>query len=320
MNRSIGGYFEWEFPAKSGSPLHPEAVRLNSARYALEYILRGFSGLKRIWVPYFTCEVVLEPLRRLGVGWEFYHINDSLEIDSPIELRDDECIVYTNYYGIKDAYVPQLVEMYGNKLVVDNAQALYCAPIAKHQFYSPRKFVGMPDGGLAITDVACDLEKLPKGLSFERCSHLLKRIDLGASGAYGDFQKNDESLSSETISLMSNLSSRIYDSIDYERVRDVRRKNFEYIHKKLGDSNRLKVPPMDSFACPLVYPYWSDRDELKKHLIERKIFVATYWPNVFEWCQPTDLEYELAKHVVCIPVDQRYGDEEMNMIAQEVLK
>lgn len=318
--QSIGGYFEWEFPAKTGSPLHPEALRLNSARFALEYILRGFSNLKKVWVPYFTCEVVLEPLQRLGIEWKFYHVDESLEIASLIELRDDECIVYTNYYGIKDAYVPQLVEMYGTKLIVDNAQALYCAPIAKHQFYSPRKFVGMPDGGLAVTDVAGDLENMPRGLSFERCSHLLKRIDLGASGAYGDFQKNDDSLSSEKLSLMSNLSSRIYDSIDFERVRETRRENFEYIHEKLGSSNRLKVPSMDAFACPLVYPYWSDRNNLKKDLIERNIFVATYWPNVFEWCKSTDLEYELAKYVVCIPIDQRYGKEEMKVILREVLK
>lgn len=310
----IGGYFEWEFPANSGSPLHPGSVRLNSARYALEYILRGFPSLKKIWIPYFTCEVVLEPLRRLGVQWAFYHINDSLEIESPVVLRDGECIVYTNYYGIKDAYIPQLVEMYGDRLIVDNAQALYCAPVAKHQFYSPRKFVGMPDGGLAVTDVAFNMEDLPRGFSFERCSHLLKRIDLGASGAYGDFQKNDDSLSAETLSLMSNLSSRIYDSIDFGRVQNDRRKNFEYVHKKLGSLNLLNVPSMESFACPLVYPYWSDRDDLKKYLIENKIFVATYWPNVFDWCEPTDLEYELAKHVVCFPIDQRYGEDEMKYI------
>ncbi len=318
--KSVGGYFEWEFPAKNGFPLHPEAVRLNSARYALEYILRGFAGLQKIWVPFFTCEVVLEPLRRLGIQWDLYHINDSLEIDSPIELHNGECIIYTNYYGIKDAYIPHLVEIYGNKLIVDNAQALYCAPIAKHQFYSPRKFVGMPDGGLAVTDVTCDVEKLPRGLSYERCSHLLKRIDLGASGAYGDFQKNDDSLSFETISLMSNLSSRIYESIDFKQVRVLRRENFEYIHERLGGSNKLNIPSMDSFACPLVYPYWSDRDSLKKELIEHKIFVATYWPNVFEWTKPVDLEYELANNVVCIPIDQRYCEKDMERIVKEIEK
>lgn len=316
----IGGYFEWEFPATNGQPLLSEAVRLNSARYALEYILRGLSDIKAIWIPYFTCEVVLEPLKRLGIEWRFYHINESLEIVSPIELQDGEYLLYTNYYGIKDACIPELVKAYGDRLIVDNAQGLFCEPIAKHQIYSPRKFVGMPDGGLTVTSVADYSEKLPKGSSFERCSHLLKRIDVGASGAYGDFQKNDDSISEDELSQMSEISSRIYDSIDFKRAQDARRINFELLHERLGKSNRLQIPSMDSFACPLVYPYWTNRNDLKKKLIDNKIFVATYWPNVFEWCEPTDLEYDLADHVVCIPIDQRYGKEEMEFIIKEIEK
>lgn len=315
--KSIGGYFEWEFPTRTGTPLLSEAVRLNSARYALEYILRGLPDLKVLWIPYFTCEVVLEPLKNLGIEWKFYHVNESLEIGSPIELCDGEYLLYTNYYGIKDACIPNLVQICCDRLIVDNAQGLFCKPIAKHQIYSPRKFVGMPDGGVAVTSIDDYSCELPKGQSFERSSHLLKRIDVGASGAYGDFQKNDDSLSHDHLSQMSRLSSKIYESIDFERVRDIRRTNFEQVHEKLGNSNRLQIPLMDSFACPLVYPYWVDGGgELKKKLIENQIFVATYWPNVFEWCKPTDLEYELADHVVCIPIDQRYGREEMKFIIE----
>ena len=74
---------------------------------------------------------------------------------------------------------------------------------------------------------------------------------------------------------------------------------------------------MDSFACPLVYPYLcKNGKDLKKHLIEHSIFVATYWPNVLEWTKQNDLEYELANNVVCIPIDQRYGIKEMDTIIQ----
>lgn len=314
----IGGYFEWEFPAKQYLPLHADAIRLNGARYALEYILQGVVNVKTVWIPYFTCEVVLEPLKRLGIEYRFYHIDDSLELASSIILNDGEYLLYTNYYGIKDSYISHLVREYGDKLIVDNAQALYCEPVAEHQFYSPRKFVGMPDGGLAITSVTDKFMELPVDQSFDRCSHLLKRIDLGASGGFVDFQKNDGLLSEENLSRMSLLSSKIFDSVDFESVRKIRRKNFERVHEKLRVSNRLQIPSMESFACPLVYPYWTDRDNLKKKLIDNKIFVATYWPNVFEWCESTDLEYELAKHVVCIPIDQRYSVDEMDFIINEV--
>jgi hypothetical protein len=44
------------------------------------------------------------------------------------------------------------------------------------------------------------------------------------------------------------------------------------------------------------------------------VFCARYWPNVLEWCQPGDFEYQLAENLVCLPIDQRYGEEEMNYI------
>ena len=76
---------------------------------------------------------------------------------------------------------------------------------------------------------------------------------------------------------------------------------------------------MDQFQCPLVYPFWSDNGQ-KKQLIDAEIFVATYWPNVFEWTKPSDLEYELANNVVCTPIDQRYSEEDMERIVKEIMK
>ena len=87
----------------------------------------------------------------------------------------------------------------------------------------------------------------------------------------------------------------------------------------LQTENKLTIPSMDQFECPLVYPFWSDNG-LKKQLIDAKIFVATYWPNIFEWTKPDDLEYELANNIVCIPIDQRYSEEDMERIVKEIEK
>ena len=119
---------------------------------------------------------------------------------------------------------------------------------------------------------------------------------------------------------MSNLSKSIFASVNLDDIRLKRRENFESIHKALKATNRLQIPSMESFECPLVYPYWADNgDTLKKKLIEQQVFVATYWPNVFEWAKQNDLEYELANHIVCIPIDQRYGNEDMKKITSIIL-
>lgn len=66
----------------------------------------------------------------------------------------------------------------------------------------------------------------------------------------------------------------------------------------------------------MVYPYWTNDDSLRKKLIDNRIYVAKYWPNVMEWSTPCELEYELAFHILPLPIDQRYCEEEMNGIIE----
>lgn len=319
--KPIGGYFEWEFPPAKNQELHKDAVHLNSGRHALEYILRGLQNVKSLWIPYFTCDVVLQPLQKLNIPYKFYKIDANLELGENVELDDGEYLLYTNYYGIKDAYCSQVAERYGSKIIVDNAQALFCKSIPElNQFYSPRKFMGMPDGGLAVTTFANATEQLPIDQSFGRCSHLLKRHELIPADGYNDFRENSKKIAVAPLSRMSEISKKIFESADLEYIKQKRRENFAYLQKTLHSANKLNVPSLDQFECPLVYPFWSDKIGLKKQLIEAKIFVATYWPNVFEWVKPGDLECELANNVVCIPIDQRYGKEDMERIVKEIEK
>lgn len=316
--KPIGGYFEWEFPRTRNTDLHKGSVYLNSGRHAFEYILRGLGNIQRLWVPYFTCNTALQPLDTLKVPYKFYNINDKLELKNEIELGENEYLLYTNYYGIKDSYCKNIAEKYSQKIIIDNAQALFCAPsLHAHQFYSPRKYIGVPDGGIAVTELPDTTNSLQEYASYNRCSHLLKRVELPPSEGYIDFQTNDNNIGNAKLSRISPISKHIFESVDFDFVKNKRRKNFNYLHKVLAPSNQLNIPSMDSFACPLVYPYLcKNGKDLKKHLIEHSIFVATYWPNVLEWTKQNDLEYELANNVVCIPIDQRYGIKEMDTIIQ----
>jgi hypothetical protein len=72
MQKPIGGYFEWEFPKTRNFNLHENALLVNSGRHALEYILRGIGDIKKLWIPYFTCDVIFQPLVKLGIPYSFY--------------------------------------------------------------------------------------------------------------------------------------------------------------------------------------------------------------------------------------------------------
>lgn len=318
MPKAIGGYFELELPDRGNFP-HDEGILLNSGRNALEYALRALGDVNRLFIPFYICDVVLEPLDKLGVPYILYHINHNLELEELPRLQKGEYLLYTNYFGIKDEYVKKLANHYGSQLIVDNVQAWFSKPLHNTiTIYSPRKYVGVPDGGVAYCPKSIDEDSFEQDLSFDRCSHLLKRIDLGLSDGYVDFKEISRQLVGQPVKRMSELTRRLLSSIDFEEVKNRRRKNFEYLHEHLKDTNLFEVPSMDTFACPMVYPYLVDDATLRQRLISNNVFVATYWPNVIEWVKEGELEKELAEKLLPLPIDQRYGESEMQVICEIV--
>lgn len=311
-----GGYFSLELGYFDNCP-NFDGVLLNSGRNSLEYILKSLRSITRLWIPYFTCDTLLEPLAKLEIPYSFYNLNELLELSVPVVLGKDEYLLYTNYFGIKDVYTNELIKEYGHRLIVDNSQALYF-PHSCHSFYSPRKFVGIPDGGIAYTP--CDSlvnDIFDKDSSFGRCAHLLKRHDQGAFAGYNDFRENNIAMRNQPIKKMSSLTQSLIRSIDFERIRIRRLANFYFLHSYLKDSNSLRI--QDSFCCPLVYPYYTNNISLRDSLIKNKIYIATYWPNVLEWCKKESQEYLLAKNILPLPIDQRYDNKDMKHILNFIL-
>ena len=70
----------------------------------------------------------------------------------------------------------------------------------------------------------------------------------------------------------------------------------------------------------MVYPYMTGNSTLRQKLIERKVFVATYWPNVRKWCRQGDWESGIAWKTVFLPIDQRYGEEDMQSVVKIIKK
>lgn len=319
--KPIGGYFELELPKGSRDFPHAYCTALNSGRHALEFILCQLGdAVKVVYLPYYTCDVILEPLKRLNIMPQFYHIDENLEIKEMPELPEGHYLIANNYFGIKDEYIRNLYMVLGTKLIVDNAQAYFAEErLGMTAFYSPRKFVGIPDGGFAWTPQKREID-MPQDFSTDRCSHLMRRIDSGSATGYKEFKENSHKLSMEPMKKMSELTYRILASIDYDEVMYRRRRNFEYLHQALGPTNLLEIPDMRSFACPMVYPYRTQDSELRGYLISNNIFVATYWQNVFNWSNAESVESILAREILPLPIDQRYVDEDMERIIDIIKK
>ena len=95
----IGGFFELEL--SRGEEYHCDAIRLNTGANCLEYILKA-RNYRKIYLPNFTCVTVIDPCSRSGIEVEFYPVDKNLDPLLDLKIAEDEAVLYTNYFGIKD--------------------------------------------------------------------------------------------------------------------------------------------------------------------------------------------------------------------------
>jgi len=300
--KPIGGYFELE---RGYFQLRHKGVYLNSGCNALRLIIRELK-IKRLHVPYYTCPVVPRTVKSEGCEVVPYELDSTFM--PACRFPKDDFVLANDYFGVTGRNVAELAAEYPN-LIVDNAQSYFAAPLGRAAFYSPRKFFGVPDGGIAVfnrDEIA--VPEMEHDVSYDRMAHLLKRHDCGATAAYGDFKAAEESIGNAPVRTMSNLTRSILSTIDDEKVRTRRLANFSYLFNRLGTTFPLAMLPE---AAPLVFPLVSHDTALRQKLIQNKIFVATYWPG----CECCDT---ICQSLIPLPIDQRYGEDDMNRILEVV--
>jgi hypothetical protein len=88
----------------------------------------------------------------------------------------------------------------------------------------------------------------------------------------------------------------------------VRTRNFRFVHARLGG---LGVRLRTGYPCLYVLEV-DRRDELRSHLHAQRIFLPAHWPN------PGGLHNPLYDRIISIPVDSRYGEDDLERVALAV--
>ena len=309
----IGGYFELEL--NTGIHYHNDAVKLNTGRNALEYILRS-KNYSKIFIPYYTCETILEPIKKVNLNYAFYKVDENL---FPLinGMSEKSVILLTNYFGICDYQIKKAAEKFED-IIIDNSQSFFSNPLLNTDtFYSCRKFFGVPDGAYLYSQNKLN-KPILKDISYERAEHLLRRIDTNADKGLSSFIKTENSLSNQPIKFMSNFTDSILRNINYNNVIKKRRENFNYLHSVFSDQNELKFN-VEKNSVPMIYPLLIKKgNKLKSILGKNKIYVTTYWENVFSWANKKSWEYYLANNLIALPIDQRYNIDDMKKIVDVI--
>lgn len=73
-----------------------------------------------------------------------------------------------------------------------------------------------------------------------------------------------------------------------------------------------------NFGGAFFYPFYiNNGNQLRNLMISHKVYIPTLWPNVKQSSNAQAMDF--ANNIVYIPIDQRYGDNEMNFILDMVV-
>ena len=210
--KDIGGYIETNFNYDNSHCYHNGAVALNSGQSALRYIIR-VNKIHDIWAPYFTCPTVWNACIAEGAELHMYHIGE--DFMPTIEIDENAWVIYTNYFGVFGKNMAVMRAKYKN-LISDNTMSFFSRG-TNPAFYSARKFIAVPDGGYAVNVSNKLVESIPYETSYERCVHILKRLDVDSQFGYADCVENEKYLAEAEVKRISNLTNHILANTDYKK-------------------------------------------------------------------------------------------------------
>jgi hypothetical protein len=305
--RAIGGYHEFELRAGRGER-HRDAHAYQSARAAFLALLLA-TRPRRVWIPWYICESMTDAARLSPVAILRYGLDEDFRVDDRVELARGDLLLYVNYFGLCDANVDATVRRFGAaRVAIDDSHAYYSRPRdCAGTLYSPRKFVGAPDGGYLVTRAPVAVPEAEDTLSLERCLPLLTRVGADAESGYAAYLASQASLDGQMPLRMSMLTRRLLAAVDYADVARRRRAHFGVLESSLAGRRSFPLRRSRS-AVPMSYPLLDGDADLRERLLANRIYVPRYWPHlVQDDAAIPAFERHLAHHCIPLPCDQHLG-------------
>ena len=315
--KEYGGFLPLELNLGGNQPYYhgyPNILSFNTVKAALPLVSKVLKA-KKIYVPYYLCPNVIEELEKSFDNVEFYYLNENLQprINSP----KGKTIYLVDYFGIMDKAVYEyVVDNPETTFIIDNAHSFYNRPIMRSNvfnLYSCKKFFGVPDGGYLISDRKID-QVYDKSVSSYISNYLIKSLEEGTNSCYQEKKKIDEYINNN-YSGISIFAEELLSRIDYEKIKTVRKKNFNLYQEYFVEVNQIKC---EENSIPYIYPLNVGKN-IKDKLIKEKIYVPTLWSQVLDAGFDNTAEKKMAENTLFLPLDQRYAEEDISFISEKTL-
>ena len=295
-------------------------MRFNSFKAALCFLLNKVK-CKKIWIPYYYCPTTINAIENCNIDVEFYHIDEDF-LPRTIGDETDCAIMLVDYFGVNQIAVREMLNKIKKaKVIIDNAHAFFSAPVMHkniYNIYSAKKFFGVPDGAYLISSDLTAVADYATSCSMQYVDYLVKTYELGTNASYQG-KKNADKYIAQHYAPMSKLALGLLQNVDYDRVKEVRLENYKYMKDAFIELNALSLGNDNiPYLFPLLLP--EKGRNLKRKLIEKKIYVPTLW-NVEQYAEIiNDFESCMAWDTLFLPIDQRYNKNDMEYLADCVTR
>ena len=205
---------------------------------------------------------------------------------------------------------------------------------ADYYVTSFRKFLAIPEGGALISKrkfidydilpaddtieiVALDAFKLKKEY-FE--NPVLEKKKLFRE-KYSEL--NSLICQNDKLQMMGEISKKILFSCDKERITNIRKNNYKYLYDTISSLKDVEIVFNNNLneVCPLYFPvYVNDRENVQLYLSKYDIYCPIIWKKDKNIVTEDNATRYMYSHMLCIPIDQRYGQLEMNRVVESLSK
>lgn len=315
--RPVGG----EIPFKQDENLFTYIT--DSGRSSLRLIVQsGFRDTKFL-LPDFLCGVIPRVLDELGVHYAYYRVKPDLSIDAgSVEGKEFDVLYVINYFGLQQDYRHLLGR---DTWVVEDS---VFSPIVERPpelvnwvgFNSFRKISFLADGSLVKSTVRLSDGLVAKqGAAFSALKYQAKQMKF----EYLQEQKHSEEkflALFEEAEKTADRQTQIYSISDrslfsllefYRKLDDeyrARRRNYRLAQRQLRKFGLRLRTDYPSFYILSV----DRRDELRHYLYSQRVFLPVHWPSI------DAVENDLYDRIISVPVDSRYGEQDMVRIAANI--
>lgn len=314
---------------------------LNTGRSAIKYLIDNLLEKKytKILLPSYLCESIVKSVTLSNINVDFYKVYETLDIDIKdirSKLDDNTCLFIINYFGFehKKDTIEQLKEIKQTNTIIEDCTHSILSNITSlghYQIASMRKWIGIPDGALIISkeqDISSNIELVYDKFVIHRLlGQLFKNEYIEGKNIEKDkFLKliNDAEKYYENefkISRISDISKMILNNQNYNKIIDIRRKNYIYLLENTFDLNIIKpiYKDISDNICPIGFIIKSkERDRLRDHLASNGIYCPVHWDIPKVVSKDYNESLELSKNILTIPCDQRYTLDDMRYIIKKL--